>query len=563
MKKTALTFIHGNRQEELPRFLESFEGLCDIKVAVRACGSAEPDDSQRLCAEAGCITGEYVNARNPEWDHVDDYASARNMALDMAVEAGAEWIVWADTDDVIDERSKKTLRSAIDAADKKGAGIVLADYRVPEDNVTVKRERAWKAGAARWWRPIHECLKPVGDPEAFAVQNCTFLHAPACAGNRRHKDRRNLTILESIPEDDRTCGDRFHMFQSLRALGRIDEAVEIAHALLLEEDIGTPEKYELLVALGQIAEPGPARKQYFLQAVAADPSRREAYGELALSSISDGKSRDALGWVHSMLAHQCPREWAWNARRKYYNWLGEQLHGAALRACGRIQQADVIEANWFAAHDGVISLLHASRGRPEKAWRTRAMWLDRASNADAVEHIFALDANDDDAPYLSVCRHIYVSGNGGPVEAWNVAASRASGKLLVQLSDDWVPPFGWDKLLLDAIGDRINAEAVIAVSDGHRTDDLLCMAICTRQRLKAQGGHLFHPAFHSMYSDNHFSEQAWKSGVVIDARDRIVFEHQHPAFGAGEWDETYKRTNAPERYEEGKRIFWKLQRSRK
>ena len=33
---------------------------------------------------------------------------------------------------------------------------------------------------------------------------------------------------------------------------------------------------------------------------------------------------------------------------------------------------------------------------------------------------------------------------------------------------------------------------------------------------------------------------AHKHGIVIDARDRLRFEHRHPAFGKGKMDETYK-----------------------
>jgi hypothetical protein len=114
----------------------------------------------------------------------------------------------------------------------------------------------------------------------------------------------------------------------------------------------------------------------------------------------------------------------------------------------------------------------------------------------------------------------------------------ASGQVLIQLSDDWVPPRGWDTAILAELGD-LDRPAVLAVSDGTRRDDLLCMAIMTRARWAQQGRIMFHPDFFSVFSDDWFSNKAWQDGVVIDARDRITFEHIHPAFGKGEWDETY------------------------
>ena len=83
------------------------------------------------------------------------------------------------------------------------------------------------------------------------------------------------------------------------------------------------------------------------------------------------------------------------------------------------------------------------------------------------------------------------------------------------------------------------------------------MAILTRQRYKDQG-YMFHPAFWSVYSDDWFSHCAFRDGVVIDARDRITFEHLHPVFGKAEMDATYSRSNDAEKYELGAAILKQL-----
>jgi hypothetical protein len=110
-------------------------------------------------------------------------------------------------------------------------------------------------------------------------------------------------------------------------------------------------------------------------------------------------------------------------------------------------------------------------------------------------------------------------------------------------------------MILERINDTLKP-AVLQVSDGHRTDDLMCMAILTRARYLDQR-YLFHPDFFSMYSDNWFSECAHRDGVVIDARD-LVFEHLHPAFGKGEMDEVYKRSNDFGNYVNGQCLFNRL-----
>ena len=70
---------------------------------------------------------------------------------------------------------------------------------------------------------------------------------------------------------------------------------------------------------------------------------------------------------------------------------------------------------------------------------------------------------------------------------------------------------------------------------------------------------MFHPDFYSVYSDNWFTEQAYKDGVVIDARDKITFEHLHPAFGKAEMDATYMRGNSEMAYITGSRHLRRLQ----
>jgi hypothetical protein len=179
-----------------------------------------------------------------------------------------------------------------------------------------------------------------------------------------------------------------------------------------------------------------------------------------------------------------------------------------------------------------------------------------ATNPDAIEHIFSIDIDDRASFLLANARCVVNPAGQGSVAAWNSAAQLSKGEVLVQMSDDFEAFPGWDTAILDAIGDT-SKPAVLAVSDGTRTDELLCMAIITRARYKAEG-YLFHPDFFSVFSDDWLSNKAWHDGVVIDARDRITFEHLHPAFNKAEWDETYERGNNDRAYQTGKRHLDRL-----
>lgn len=202
-----------------------------------------------------------------------------------------------------------------------------------------------------------------------------------------------------------------------------------------------------------------------------------------------------------------------------------------------------------------ISLIHATRGRPKQARECRQKWIDAANNASRIEHVFAVDC--DDTPSIEQLSdlkpHVVQETHGGCVAAWNLAASHSTGKILVQLSDDWLPLPGWDDILVNRLG-SLGKPLVLRISDGHRKDDLFCMAILTKARMKQQGWFL-PPAYTGIYSDDEFSFRAFEDGVVVDARD-VIFTHCHPNYDETvPMDETYQRQNANAKYAEAKKIF--------
>ena len=258
--------------------------------------------------------------------------------------------------------------------------------------------------------------------------------------------------------------------------------------------------------------------------------------------------------------------------KKFSGWEGLLLRTRCLRAAGDKDKARKQEDAVFKANGARFSLLHATRGRWEKALATKSNFFKSAVLPLGVEHIFAIDADDQDSiDHLKHHRHVIVPGGpaslgGGCVEAWNTAAADSSGAVLVQLSDDWLPCIHWDEYIWQALeaGAKARGAAlpiadvplVLAISDNHRTDALLCMAILTRARYKQQR-ELFHHGYTGVYSDTEFTVRAHDDGVVVQAR-HIVFDHQHPLFAGvplEQMDETYRRQNAPERYAHGKALF--------
>jgi hypothetical protein len=560
--KLSLSVITGNCERDVERFLDVFQPFFDEVVMVRAVGKQSPDKTLEIAEARGCITGQYRNAvcygataKRQDWPHVDDFAAARNASAALCT---GDWIMWADMDD--DATGLETLRETL-ANLPPDIGLLRCPYVVGEQGVESNyRERVWRnSGEYEWVNAIHENLarKDRAQERQGKTDRLRIIHAPR--SDRDCTQDRNMRILESIPEDDRTHGHTFYLMTEY-ARRKDARAIETAQRFLAHPESATPERFETFMTLAHMAEDADQKAAIYTQAFTEDPSRAEPLYELTALSLACDNPERALSYARHMMTCQWPENPCWNHRRMFYSFFREDLFLQCLRATGRILESDTHRDNMLAleklAGKTTISLIHATRGRPAQAARCRMEWLRLADSPERIEHIFAVDADDEYMPGFQRFPSVVMAGDGGPVAAWNAAAKISKGDILIQLSDDWKPTKGWDSAIIQAIGDT-EMPSVLAINDGHRKDDLLCMAILTRARYEQQG-HMFHPEFFSMFSDNWFSGCAFRDGVVIDARDRITFEHVHPAFGKSEMDATYQRTNAAEHYRTGKATIDRL-----
>jgi len=544
--KISLACITGNCQNEINRFLDHFQPHFDELIIVRAIGTLEPDDTIDIAKARGCITGEYFNAI-PDWPHVDNFAAARQKAWNMAT---GDWIVWADMDDLSEgiEKMHEMLEVLPPDFDLLQCPYVVPDQRIAHN----LRERAARRGVAKWDGALHECMTGADKPvlKSAITDKIRWVHSPLAT--RTPGRERNLRILEHLDPSLRSHGHLFYLFGELAATpDRKPEALKIAQQFLAHPEAGAVERYEVYLQISQMPDDPATTASFLHQATQVAPGRAEAWYELANLELTCGDREKALAYARICLACPFPEQAAWNTRGQFYGSFARSLHRQAMRMTSQSKRADVEEFNEWVLAGGDITLCHATRGRPARASQARQAWLDRAKHPDRIEHIFAFDLSDEESYPLSRFKSVALAGNGGCVAAWNAAAKAANGSILVQMSDDWLPPLHWD----EEIRTRLDAtkSQVLAISDGHRKDDLLCMAILTRKRYDHQGW-MFHPEFTGVFSDNYFTAQAYADGVVIPAQD-LVFEHRHPIFTGEPMDATYSEQNSDAAYKRGQAVF--------
>jgi glycosyltransferase involved in cell wall biosynthesis len=539
----SLYLIAGNEEAHIKRVIESFKPIAEEVIVCMARGSATPDKTEEIALSLGAKVIHYKNKKT-DWPHIDDFASARNTALDACKN---EWSIWVDADDVMAEDGEKVLQEGLEQAEKVGSEIVCFRYLVENAGLNPIREMALRKGCGRWKNRVHEALEPNDRNKLLAIDKVFRIHRPITS--KADSADRNHRILA-----DELTSTPFHLYyqhQEFFLRGQIDKAIEVGERALAFPDLDETLKYELLCNLGRCS-PNEKRFRYLGEAVAVNPIRREAYFYLMAEYSARGDWPKAWHSGRACMAMPRPHLHYWNQVHAIYDW--QALDGYRMASICYSQKEEVAKLmNMYPKPK--ISIVHATRGRPQIAFQRKMQWLALAKDPLAVEWLFMVD-HDEKVDYTP---HDAKRVNpGGIINAWNEGAKMAKSEVIVQMSDDWSPPRYWDALILSRI-DNLEAERVLAVSDGLRTDKLLCMAILTQKRLRKQGGYMFHPSYQEsdgIYSDNEFTERAYADDCVVEARD-LVFRHENPMFGGGTPDEQLKNHNKPEFYEKGKAIYEK------
>jgi hypothetical protein len=206
-----------------------------------------------------------------------------------------------------------------------------------------------------------------------------------------------------------------------------------------------------------------------------------------------------------------------------------------------------------------ITLLHATRGTPERAITTKKIWIARANHTDNIEHIFGIQA-DDDASLNAFDGHSYAVSVPPPdwasssVANWNTAAALSTGEILVVIADDLTPPIGWDEQLQKLPAG--NLPWACYVPDTVRDDGLMCHPVLSRE-LYSRRGYIFHPDYYGVFCDNDFTVRTQLEATVLQVKG-LKWTHDHPSNGSRPEDHIVRHQNSQTAYAYGSARFTKM-----
>jgi hypothetical protein len=222
-----------------------------------------------------------------------------------------------------------------------------------------------------------------------------------------------------------------------------------------------------------------------------------------------------------------------------------------------------------------ISVLHATMGRPAKAFARMLEWMNKADDPSHIEYIMGTHHDDPTAQELfrlldtqwdvKWCRiSAPITHAKGSAANCDNCYNNSRGLLLLNAADDCEPEINWDRRLIDRLTytagvDWMHKAIFLAVSDGYRKDRLCTMSIETRKYSEMKGEFL-HAGYPGIFSDDEATYRAYrdaKDGKIMLIEDKgIVFRHAHHYNDKSvPWDETYAHQNRPEAYTSGLKLF--------
>jgi glycosyltransferase involved in cell wall biosynthesis len=198
----------------------------------------------------------------------------------------------------------------------------------------------------------------------------------------------------------------------------------------------------------------------------------------------------------------------------------------------------------------MISIVHPSRGRPQKAFKTAMQWMS-SCGLDDIEYILSIDSNDylkKEYQRLFDGYRILVSDNRSAVDAINRAAEQTIGDIIIVVSDDFTCPRNWGKLIERAAKDR--TDFVMKVNDGVQ-NWIVTLPIIHRKYYE-RFGYIYYPGYRHMFCDTELTHVADLLKKII-VRNDLLFRHEHYSVTKQPKDEVTKKADAT--WNHGKELY--------
>jgi tetratricopeptide (TPR) repeat protein len=274
------------------------DALASVVDHVDRCLVIDTGAQDESIAVARRVAGDKLLLRDFPWKN--DFAAARNFALQSAAEAGAAWAITLDTDERLLFDRGFDLRDALQRAQ---ADVLL----VGDDGDTYAKERILRLPAGvRWNGPTHEVLEGQRAGHSATLAGVRFLELPKDPATLRRKFERDIAILKKYTRQHaRQPRWFYYLGASHHDLGEYAAAIDAFRTCAelggwAEE--GAWACYRAAQCCGKLGRWGEA-----MHMCAAGLAVRPATAELAwlagFAAHTLGRHEDAIAWSNMAIAN--------------------------------------------------------------------------------------------------------------------------------------------------------------------------------------------------------------------------------------------------------------------
>ena len=194
------------------------DALASVAPHVDRCIVIDTGARDDTLAVARQVAGDKLFVREFPWRN--DFAAARNFALQAATQVGARWAVAVDTDERLVPDPGFDLRRELARAKAK---VLL----VSAQDGSYAKERIFRLPAkVKWQGPTHEAVVGKREGDSAILPGLRFSELPKDAATAQAKYERDVAILRehtrAHPQDPRW---HYYLGASLHDLGRYEEAI--------------------------------------------------------------------------------------------------------------------------------------------------------------------------------------------------------------------------------------------------------------------------------------------------------------------------------------------------
>ncbi len=216
MNRIAATILSGNSAGVAADAVRSIAPWVDLVLLI---DTGITDDTRQIVAG---IAGDKLRVVSFPWQN--DFAAARNFALQAAAEAGAAWALTLDTDERLSITGFAGLEDLREKLDSERG--VLA-WLVPYEQTGYAKERFIRVPTRLAWRgKTHEALVGAGEGERKLLVGSAFTELAKSPEQMAQKHRRDVAILqEETKRQPKNPRWWYYLGQTLAEMGRHADAV--------------------------------------------------------------------------------------------------------------------------------------------------------------------------------------------------------------------------------------------------------------------------------------------------------------------------------------------------